>query len=987
MKKFIFTLVTALCALSLTAANITIADGKKSNYTVVLPDTSGDKYLNIYVDLAGEMIKSVIQKASGAQLKLVKESAFDGKGPAIFVGNTKALAKVGLSSKGFDLWEHVIAVKGKDIYIFGLDLPSPFKHNKSYTHMSIGTLKGACVFAEKFANTRFIVCRKRPDKALNDGIKTLPQKTIALPENYFYRVRPQFMTTTGDSMGLFYMVANGWIFYGGNSFNAHSHASAIPQDKYYKSNPEYFALINGKRHFYPGGRQPQYCLSNKNVQELIFKELLSRARTGARIVEVGQSDGFKPCECSNCEKWYGVKEWSEKLWCFHRDLAARIWKESPGTQVSIMCYGPTQVLPRTFTKFPSPNVVIDVAPPRKHIMEGWKKFNIQGIVSWTYFFGCYMASGFTPARDFATQQRCAASLYGYNIRGIYNCGQFTAPSLEGPWYYAYGKWLEDKNIPLEKLLDDYCRFSFGEKAAPAFKAFFKYLDSRLTACPLPSPLRDDWNDLEGNANLRVETIPFWQKRYPPEAMKELDRLFAKAVALCDPAAPDLGALKIEYEYLRRAAAICNAKKVYDTNPNDANFSKLLDTVAARNKFIASLPESKSRKGYIDKNQCYLWTRLSLLKDGGYMRGRFGGIFEIDANLALSAKRNTSAVKVKDFSDAAWKDAQEWNLRPVKKGTPEIPASFKTAYNDKGVLLKLRVKQSPVADGVQVKRDGGTWQYPSFDISFFADPKAKGRHIIFNFQSASKYDSEAWFENGKKKENPKWNGSWYHTSRRVGDFWEADLFIPYSDIGPDVAKVKKFYMQIGFSATSQTGHFTWNQPLDGSFLSPTALGTVTLGKAAPQKVVVKEYTLSDDFGKGARLPKYWLTYPSGKLKYKFDGKVLVFSHDNKHTNASAKKRDPRFRFASANDRVTMTIKVSGKGNCEMGAGLYDKKKWVINRGRPGMIKLSEEVKEYSHTFGPDADFLKGVETYIPSVLLRGVGELRVHEIKIRHEERH
>ena len=164
MKKFIFCLVTAFCVLSLAAANITVADGKKSAYTVVLPDTSGDKYLNIYVDLAGEMIKSVIQKASGAQLKLVKESAFDGKGPAIFVGNTKALAKVGLSSKGFDLWEHVIAVKGKDIYIFGLDLPSPFKHNKSYTHMSIGTLKGACVFAEKFANTRFIVCRKRPDK-------------------------------------------------------------------------------------------------------------------------------------------------------------------------------------------------------------------------------------------------------------------------------------------------------------------------------------------------------------------------------------------------------------------------------------------------------------------------------------------------------------------------------------------------------------------------------------------------------------------------------------------------------------------------------------------------------------------------------------------------------------------------------------------------------------------------------------------------------
>ena len=51
MKKFILCLMTAFCALSLAAANITIADGKNSAYTVVLPDTSGDKYLDIYIHL------------------------------------------------------------------------------------------------------------------------------------------------------------------------------------------------------------------------------------------------------------------------------------------------------------------------------------------------------------------------------------------------------------------------------------------------------------------------------------------------------------------------------------------------------------------------------------------------------------------------------------------------------------------------------------------------------------------------------------------------------------------------------------------------------------------------------------------------------------------------------------------------------------------------------------------------------------------------
>ena len=979
--------MAALLLLPLAGADIIIADGKKSVYTVVVPDTSGEKNLDFYVTLAGEMLQHVIKKASGAQLKLVKESEFKGNTPAIYVGNTKALTKAGLSSEKFDLWEHAIAVKGKNIFVYGKDLPSPFKKRaKAYVHMINGTLKGACTFAEKFVNTRFVLCRNHK-AGIHDGISTLPQKKITIPEKYFYRKCPQFMSTTGDSLGLFYMIANGWMFYGGNAFNAHSHAVAIPQAKYFKSNPEYFAFINGKRYFCPGGRQPHYCLSNKKVQELIYQELLSRARTGARIVEVGQSDGFKPCECKNCEAWYGVKEWSEKLWCFHRDLAARIWKDSPGTQVSIMCYGPTQKLPTTFTRFKSPNVIIDVAPPRYHILKGLQKFNIKGIVSWTYFFGAYMASSHSPARDFAALQRCAASLYGYRIKGIYNCGQFTAPSLEGPWYYAYGKWLEDKDIPAEKLLDDYCRFSFGEKAAPAFKAFFKAIDERLKAVPLPDPTLDDWNDLEGNKNRSIYAIPFWQKRYPADVMKKLDSLFNKAVALCDPGYHDLHALKTEYEYLRRAAAICNAKKVYDDAPDDVKFAKLLDAVAARNKFIASLPEDKNRKGYIDRKKCYLWTRLSALKDGGYMRGRFGGIFEIDAKLALSARRSTYAVAVKDFKDPAWKEAQEWNLRPMSKGDADIPAAFKMGFNGKGVLIKLKAAAPTVADGVKIKRDGGVWQYPSFDIALFSDPAKPGRHLIFAFHPQSKYDSEVTFrKNQRNLENPKWNGKWQHTSRRVNGLWEAELFIPFADFPADIRKEKKFLAQIGFSLTSQKGHYTWNQPLDGTFVSASGLGTVTLGKAKAAKATVKEFLLHHDFGKAKRLPKYWLTYPSGKLKYGFEGKTLVFSQSNKHVNSSAKKRDPEFHFVSANDRATITVKLSGNGNAQMGAGLYDKKKWLINRGRPGLIPLTGTPKEYTFSFGPDADYLRGAEYFIPSVILRGAGTVKVHEFKVRLEQK-
>ena len=158
----------------------------------------------------------------------------------------------------------------------------------------LGTLKGVTTFAEKFVNTRVMHYRKYSD-SIHPGIVTYPQKKIVLSDKYFYRNRPQFMSTTGGSLGLWYDIANNWVPYGGIKLNAHSHATAIPQAKYYKTNPEFFALINGKRYFCPGGRQPHYCLSNKKVQELIFKQVLRSLDEGAEVDIPGLFDFLLYC--------------------------------------------------------------------------------------------------------------------------------------------------------------------------------------------------------------------------------------------------------------------------------------------------------------------------------------------------------------------------------------------------------------------------------------------------------------------------------------------------------------------------------------------------------------------------------------------------------------------------------------------------------------------------------------------------------------------
>ena len=52
----------------------------------------------------------------------------------------------------------------------------------------------------------------------------------------------------------------------------------------------------------------------------------------------------------------------------------------------------------------------------------------------------------------------------------------------------------------------------------------------------------------------------------------------------------------------------------------------------------------------------------------------------------------------------------------------------------------------------------------------------------------------------------------------------------------------------------------------------------------------------------------------------------------------------------------------------------------------MYDLGAEPRELSLTCGPDADFLRGVDNFTVSVILRGVGEMHIHDVKVRLEHR-
>jgi len=81
-------------------------------------------------------------------------------------------------------------------------------------------------------------------------------------------------------------------------FFVHTFHRLVPWPEYFKSNPEYFAFMNGKRII------DQLCLTNEDVFHLVIAKLEKEIllQPGKQVWSVSQDDNFSYCQCENCMK-------------------------------------------------------------------------------------------------------------------------------------------------------------------------------------------------------------------------------------------------------------------------------------------------------------------------------------------------------------------------------------------------------------------------------------------------------------------------------------------------------------------------------------------------------------------------------------------------------------------------------------------------------------------------------------------------------------
>ena len=272
----------------------------------------------------------------------------------------------------------------------------------------------------------------------------------------------------------------------------HSFFVIIPPARYFKTHPEWFSLVGGRR------EPVQLCLSNPEMKAEYIKETLRRLRENpdADFIQVSQNDGYGGCcECEKCkammEEDGGVA--SGPYIRFANEVAEAVEKEFPGVGIDTFAYTFTVKHPKTTR--PRGNVVVryctyraDISRPLSDVssptntalrsgLEAWASVAKGNLLVWNY------------AADFHNYMlpHPGVTLLAPDIRlfakngavGVFEQADALCPagSFVGLRHYIVSHVLWDPRADDKRLMDDFLEGYYGKSAAPHLKRFIMFLDA------------------------------------------------------------------------------------------------------------------------------------------------------------------------------------------------------------------------------------------------------------------------------------------------------------------------------------------------------------------------------------------------------------------------------------------------------------------------------------------------------------------------------
>jgi len=265
------------------------------------------------------------------------------------------------------------------------------------------------------------------------------------------------------------------------NIGGHSREFFYPSEKYFPANPEYFALVDGKR-----TKSSQVCYSEygsvPDYAANVTAYLKSRPEIG--MVGLWPNDGYGFCECEKCKS----RPTTDVVLDYINRLSESVHKELPSMKMEFLSYihytaPPKVVRPQpyvvpTYCEYWSRSQFQPITEDRQDAkrlrkeITGWIGVSNQATIFSYYGDDCIKRYLYNPVMDVVVKD-----VHYYSKVGL--AGNFVLLTNPESWWsnaphvYAYTRAAWDKGITINQIEKDYYNSLYG----PASKAMHAHADA------------------------------------------------------------------------------------------------------------------------------------------------------------------------------------------------------------------------------------------------------------------------------------------------------------------------------------------------------------------------------------------------------------------------------------------------------------------------------------------------------------------------------
>jgi len=467
---------------------------------------------------AAQELQTYLRKISGVEIP-VKTDSENPQGNRILVGQNRLTEELDLKTDNLSREGFHIKTIGNDLVLVGVD--------------DTGTQFGVYTFLEKYLGVRWfwpgelgeviphiktikiepIDDIQEPDfKWRNRGPEGALWGATTGPTEMHARERLLGVTVDHQKEVELWEKRNKWG--GMKIYGGHALGEIFPPEKYAKTHPEYYALIDGKRAVpaedYDYKHDGQICTTNRDVITVAveWSRKFFDEHPGYDGVHITMNDGGGFCECERCQALdsgefvkrpgIDIEEMknrpakytviTDRIFTFLNHVSEEVQKTHPGKYIVSMAYSRYTQPPKSIRLHPFVIPQYCLWSAYKHanpefkqrheeIASGWAKAaNKKGIYE-------YHINGSWPGMHRIVMSHIAESIKYLYSQGIdlYQTQSGNEFAINGLNYFVAGKLLWDTSLDENQILEDFYKKAFGNAGSAIQRFHQRFADAWIMA--------------------------------------------------------------------------------------------------------------------------------------------------------------------------------------------------------------------------------------------------------------------------------------------------------------------------------------------------------------------------------------------------------------------------------------------------------------------------------------------------------------------------